>query len=276
MAKIGLKRLNYNNGTNAGNVGKAITADINIETQDAELYAEDALDESDSSFKKGSISLNVSDLSDTVQNHLLSHVSAGGEMTANSNDQAPYVKLAFYAIKMVAGIKKFRAIYLPKVLFKEPNDNNSTKGDSTSFGTHTIEGKIIQDSNGDWKKERTFDNEADAIAYVDGKVGLPLTASGGLTGLTMTGTGGTLTPVFGSAVRSYAFTGLTGVSCTITPTAALHTIKLYIDGVYSQDIVSGSASAAIPMSIGTKKLTLVAQEAGKQSQTTEIVVVKTA
>lgn len=276
MAKIGLKYPVYKGAVNYGVIGKAITADVSIELNDAELYADDGLAESDKSFKKGTITLGVDELSDLIQKEFLGHAIASSEMTALSTDVAPYIGIGFYAVKMVSGVRKYRALWFPKVQFSEPADSNATKADGVTFGTPTIEGKILADATLAWKKEKTFDLEADAIAYLQTLAGLPVTASGGLTGLALTGTGGTLSPAFGVGVRSYSFGGVSAASVTVTATAANHIINLYVDGVFSQVLLSGTASSAIAMSIGSKKLTIVAQEVGKQSQTTEIVVIKTA
>jgi len=275
MAKIGLKYPVYKGAVNYGVIGKAIQADVSIELNDAELYADDGLAESDKSFKKGTITLGLDELSDTIQQEFLGHAIASSEMTALSSDVAPYIGIGFYAVKLVNGVKKYRAIWFNKVQFSEPADSNATKADGVSFATPSIEGKILADTSTlQWKKEKTFNLEADAIAYLQTLAGLPVTASGGLTALALTGTGGTLSPAFGAAVRSYSFGGVTGASVTVTATAASHIINLYVDGVFSQALISGTPSAAIPMSIGSKKLTIVAQEVGKQSQTTEIVVIK--
>lgn len=110
---------------------------------------------------------------------------------------------------------------------------------------------------------------------VSGKPTLSFTASSGLTGLSLTGTGGTLTPTFANGTYLYAFSGVTATSVTITATAAGQTIKLFVDGQYTQDLTSGSASAAIAMSaVGSKKLTILANEDGKTQKMYEVVVVK--
>ncbi|WP_080833206.1 phage tail tube protein [Cohnella massiliensis] len=109
---------------------------------------------------------------------------------------------------------------------------------------------------------------------VSGKPSMNIGASGGLTALALAGTGGALAPAFATGTNYYTFDGVTAASFTITATAASHTLKLYIDGTYSQDLTSGQASAAIPMSVGSKKLTIVASEAGKAPVTYEVVVVK--
>ena len=125
-------------------------------------------------------------------------------------------------------------------------------------------------------------NIDDAVGFeieiqVTGKPIIATTASGGLTALSLTGAGGTLSPSFGAGVRFYSFGGVTASSVTVTATAASHTLVLYIDDVYSQNLTTGVASASITMAIGApKKLTIIAYEASKAPQKTEIVVIKTA
>lgn len=112
---------------------------------------------------------------------------------------------------------------------------------------------------------------------VSGQPSLGLSASSGLSDLSLTGTGGALTPSFVNTTYFYSFSGVTATSVTVMATAASHTLKLFVDGVYSQDLVSGSASAGIAMSaVGSKKLTILAYESGKTQKIYEIVVVKTA
>jgi hypothetical protein len=276
MAKIGLKYPVYKGAVNYGVIGKAVQADVSIELNDAELYADDGLAESDKSFKKGTITLGLDELSDLIQQEFLGHAIASSEMTALGTDAAPYIGVGFYGVKLVSGVKKYRAIWFPRVQFSEPADSNATKADGVSFGTPSIEGKIFADASLVWKKEKTFALEADAIAYLNALAGLPVDASAGLSALSLTGTGGTLSPAFGASVRSYTFGGVSAASVTVTATAASHTINLYVDGVWSQLLTTATPSVAITMAIGSKKLTIVAQEVGHQSQTTEIVVVKTA
>jgi predicted secreted protein len=111
---------------------------------------------------------------------------------------------------------------------------------------------------------------------VSGAPSLGTTASAGLSALALTAAGGTLSPAFANGNYSYTFSGVSAASATVTATAAAHTIKLYIDGVYSQDLVSGSPSASIPLTINIgKKLTILANESGKTQKVYEVVIVKT-
>lgn len=116
----------------------------------------------------------------------------------------------------------------------------------------------------------------EATLKVTGQPALGVTASGGLTALTLSGTSGALSPAFANGKFTYSWTFITSTTITVTPTAASHTIKLYIDGVYSQDITSGSASNAISFAAAeSKMLTLVVYESGKTQKIYEIAAVRT-
>lgn len=96
---------------------------------------------------------------------------------------------------------------------------------------------------------------------ITGEPLLALTMSGDLTGLVITT--GTLTP--GLTAGTYDYGAALGAvsSVTITPTKAAATIKIYVNGVYSQTVSSGSASSAIATPVGTTKLIISTQDSGK-------------
>lgn len=262
-------------------VGMAIAADVSIELSDAKLAADDTIAEIENGFVSGTISMGVDDLSDAVLKAWLGvqEASLGGEATLRSaaTYDSPEGGFGYYRVRKKAGVRSYRAYWYHKTKWGIPGENAATKPDgSIEWQTPTIEGEIMTalDTAASWRDEATFDAEADAIAWLDGLAGVPTSVSAGLSGLELTGTGGTLSPSFGADVRYYTFGGVTATGVTVTPTAANHIIKLYIDGVYSQDIVSGEASTSIAMAVGTKKLTITAQELGKSVQTTEIIVEK--
>lgn len=261
-----------------GVIAKAMKIGLKWDKNSTTCYADDALDDVDQSIVGGSETLAVNELIHEIQAALLGHkIDGSGELVINESDIAPYVGHGFYGKVKRNGAYKYRAVWLTKMQFAEPDDESETQGEKMAFQTPTIEGKMMKDANGDFKREKLFDTEADAIAYLNDKAGIPVSTSAGLTGLSLAGTGGTLSPTFGASTRYYTFGGLTGTSFTVTATAANHTIYLYVDDVLKQNLTSGVASNAISFAtIGTKKVKVVAQEFGKQSQTTEIIVVKTA
>lgn len=179
MAKIGLSYIRYSKLTEAADgtptfdgsktIGKAVSANASITNNDVELYADDALAESDTSFQSGTITLGTDDDRDVIFADLLGHdVSEEGEVTANTNDVAPWVGVGRIVQKMVNNVRLYKAIVYLKVKFAEPSDDETTKGASVDFGTNTIEGKIATLKNGDWRKVQTFTTKEDAIDYIDG------------------------------------------------------------------------------------------------------------
>jgi predicted secreted protein len=117
----------------------------------------------------------------------------------------------------------------------------------------------------------------EATIKISGKATLSTTAGTGLTALSLTGTGGALSPTFASGKYSYNFGGVTASSITVTATGVGQTIKLYVDGVFAEELTSGVASTAITLALNVgKKLTIVATDEGKSPVTYEVVAVKTA
>lgn len=122
----------------------------------------------------------------------------------------------------------------------------------------------------------------DAIPFsstikVSGKPTLTMAASAGLSALSLTGAGGALAPAFANANGFYTFSGVTAASVTVTATAVAHSIQLFVDGVYVQDLVSGSPSSAIALTLNRgRRLTIVASESGKSQKVYDVIAVKTA
>ena len=125
-----------------------------------------------------SVELNNDDLE--TQAYLLGHTLTDGELLVNADDEAPYVGCG--AIGKSGS--KWRAKFYLKGKFAEPNDENSTKQESTTFGHITLEGDFVTMDNGDWKKEKEFDTLEAAKAYLNNLVGIEATGVTGATGET--------------------------------------------------------------------------------------------
>lgn len=177
MAKIGLNNLKFGVLQEAGDtvsygamqsLGKAVSANVSITNNTAVLYADDAVAESDNTFSSGTISLTVDDDGDTVFAPLLGHQidNVTGVMVRNQNDTAPYVGVGRIVNKMVGGVRKYKVEFLSKVKFAEPTQESNTHGETTEFGTQTIEGTIATLKNGEWSKTKTFTSHAAALGFL--------------------------------------------------------------------------------------------------------------
>lgn len=182
MAQIGLTNLWYGllteaeDGTpsyaGAKSFGKAISAKVDVSTNDATLYADDALAESDNSFQSAKVTLGVADDDMTIFAEILGHkvAESGGEMVRSAEDAAPWVGLGRVVTKMVGGKYVYKGEFLYKVKFSEPSQEDSTKGESVDFSTPEIEGTAATLANGDWSAAQVFDTKAKAVEWVKGKL----------------------------------------------------------------------------------------------------------
>lgn len=189
MARIGFKQAKYNKidpatskyATPTGTppvvpvFEKVIDEKFAPEYNNAELYANDGLAESDYSFKKGVLSLTVADDNDELCAELLGNTEADGEVTSSIDDIAPEFGYGHIIPKLINGAKKFKVEFFPRVKFTKVTSDNKTRGESVEFSTTTIEGTVYPLETaingltaGTWEKHQTFATLAEAEAYLNG------------------------------------------------------------------------------------------------------------
>ena len=186
MAKIGLNNFRYSVLTEAADgtpsyagavkPAKAVSCSVTVNNNDAKLYADDALAESDTSFSNGTVTMGIDEDDLTTMAALLGHTITDGEIVRNAEDVAPYIGLGRVVTKMIGGNYKYKVEILYKVKFSEPSQDNTTKGESIEFGTTEIEGTIATLANGDWSKAKQFDTKEAAISYLESAFAAPTTA----------------------------------------------------------------------------------------------------
>lgn len=184
MAKIGLSNFRYSKLTESPDgkatydgphtPAKAVSCKVSVSNNDATLYADDSLAESDYSFNSATVTIEIDEDDPKTMADLLGHkviTGSGGvssEIVRNSNDTAPYVGLGRVITKVVNGAYKYKVEFLNKVKFSEPSQEDKTKGDKVDFTTTELEGVASSLANGDWSKAKTFDTKKEAIAYLEG------------------------------------------------------------------------------------------------------------
>ena len=196
MATIGLSKPYYAIYSETGGVvsysdgavmGKATEANIDIDTtEDNNLYADNAVAETDRTFAGGTLTLSTTDLSQTVSAAILGlkEEAVTGiegvtdtsvkEIIYDDRQVTPYLGVGFIIKKKVNGVDKWRGVVLPKVMFSVPEDAATTQGESIEWQTPELTGAIMRDDSAThvWKKEATFTTEAQAEAYIKARLGI--------------------------------------------------------------------------------------------------------
>lgn len=186
MAIIGLNNFRYSilteglDGTpaydGAKKPAKAITCNVEAQNNEAQLYADDGLAESDYTFNRANVTIGIDNDDDETMATLLGHdIDEQGEMVRKTTDTAPYVGFGRVITKMVNGSYKHKVEFLYKVKFSEPSQDETTKGESVEFGTTELSGVASALENGEWSKTKTFDTKTEAIAYLEGLLQAPTT-----------------------------------------------------------------------------------------------------
>lgn len=257
MATIGLSkpyfgRYNSNAGTvtytQGGVLGRATEANIEIDTsEDNNLYADNAIAETDRQFTGGTLTLSTDDLSQEVSVAILGLVQQAlgeidgvtdqgvQELIFDDRQVTPYLGVGFIIKKVVRGVTHWRAVVLTKVMFSIPSDAATTQGETIEWQVPELSATIMRDDtpNHMWKREATFTSEAQGVAYLEARLGVGVD------------------PQLGTLqVQSVAGTEAGDTAITVTPTLGPGNHYVYQTGStvtlpteYGQDVSTGGWTA---------------------------------
>jgi len=183
MARIGLNNFRYAIATIDSTTGvvsyggakkpaKAINFTLAPTVAEASLYADDDRAEYDSRVTGGAVTMGIDREDPTTMCDVLGHTkTSAGEEIDSTEDIAPYVGVGRVTNLMVDGVPKFRGTVISLVKFSEPEENDNTRGESIEFQTSTLSGQMIIPPNKKWRQRQIFDTHAEAISYIEGKLG---------------------------------------------------------------------------------------------------------
>lgn len=196
MATIGLSKPYYavysaGSGTptyaSGAVMGKATEANIEIETsEDNNLYADNAIAETDRQFTGGTLTLSTDDLSQEVSKAILGLTEQAvgtiegvtdeevQELIYDDTQVTPYLGVGFIVKKVKNGVTAWRGIVLTKVMFSIPSDAATTQGESIEWQVPELSATIMRDDSAThmWKREATFTTEAQAEAYIKDRLNI--------------------------------------------------------------------------------------------------------
>lgn len=187
MARIGLNNFRYAIATVDATTGavtyggakkpaKAISFTFEPNIAEASLYADDDRSEYDSRVTGGSVTMGIDREDITTMCDVLGHTKTlAGEEIDSTDDVAPYVGVGRVTNLMVDGVRKYRGTVLSLVKFSEPTESDNTMGESIDFQTSELSGQMIVPANKKWRQREIFDTHAEAIQYIESKLGASAT-----------------------------------------------------------------------------------------------------
>lgn len=176
--------VSYSNG---GKLGKLTEVNLEIETsEDNNLYADNAIAETDRTFSNGSLTLTPDDLSQEVSKAILGlKEEAVGtiegiqdtevkELIYDDTQVTPYLGIGFIVKKRKGGLDRWRAVVLTKCMFAVPSDAATTQGESIEWQVPELSATVMRDDseNHMWKRETVFTTEAQAEVYIKNRLNI--------------------------------------------------------------------------------------------------------
>ncbi|MNG96004.1 hypothetical protein D3C79_550550 [compost metagenome] len=133
-----------------------ISANVNPNSSNATLFAENGPYETASTIGEIGLELNVADLTFEHQAELFGHSIVNGVLIRKSSDQPPWVAVGYKTLKSNG---RSRYTWLAKGKFALPEQANETKGDSINFQTQTASGSFVKrECDDEW--ERHLDEDS--------------------------------------------------------------------------------------------------------------------
>lgn len=177
MAKKGLRYFQYALLNETGEtdtygvpklLGYTVKCDVTVNKNGGKFYCEDGEHvEVDEGFSNASISLEYDYIAPETKAEILGHaISEDGVITYHGDDISPYIGLGMVDVQQKDNKLLFTAKFYPKVKLSEPNDNDSSKGESTSFASIQAEGTAFKNRDGEFKIEKECETYAEAKAYI--------------------------------------------------------------------------------------------------------------
>ena len=180
MASIGLRTAKYNpidyttkkykelKNSKVPVLGRLIDAKISEDRNSTKLYADDIIAEKDTSFKGGTVTITVDNVTDET------YAEVKG-CTITEKEVAPEIGYGHIVTKIYKGVKSYKVEFLPRIQITKITADRKTKGESIEYNTVSIEASIMELEEeingmkiGDWKKSETFATLAEAQTYLDG------------------------------------------------------------------------------------------------------------
>lgn len=143
----------------------AISANVNPNSSEETLFADDGPYESATTLGSISVELNVADLPLETQGILFGHtITEDGVLIRKSADTPPWVGIGFRSLKSNG---KYRYTWLAKGKFTLSEQATETRGDSISYQTPTATGAFVKrECDDEW--ERHIDEDSTGYTATQG------------------------------------------------------------------------------------------------------------
>lgn len=154
-------------------VGGAIAGSISVTRNNAELYADDTLKENDNSATGGNISLEVDGITKEGRVAMMGYAENEDDSIDMTEDPSPWGGYGYAEVLSKNNVISYAAAFVFKTQLGQNTISSNTRGQSTSFGTTTLDGKmaaavVAEDLKNRFYRYKEFGTLEEAITWLDG------------------------------------------------------------------------------------------------------------
>ena len=223
----------------AVSMGRVVRVSIQWMMADGTVFGDDALAESENGITGMTVDVETTEMSPDAEVEVLG-VEKDGDAYWDTGDSGPDGKLVYIRVLKEHGKYLYRVDTIPKISFGRNNEDMQTKGQTVTFGTHSVHGTgkaFFNSASGKsrFRKKRYFQTWESAYAYYLAEAGI----SGYTTSLVLNTTAATVAA--GSTVTLTAVSAPSGATAsTIVWTSDNETVATVEDGVVT-GVAAGTA-----------------------------------
>lgn len=148
-------------------LGALVKADLSITNASGKICGDDELAESIDEFSYATLAVETVDMVDEVASVVHGCTVTDKTVHYKYGDTPPEGGVAYYKVLLRGGKRYYKGIFHPRAKAALGNDSAQTRGESITFIPTSTNFTVFTCNSGDWRITETFENEADAIAWVD-------------------------------------------------------------------------------------------------------------
>lgn len=153
-------------------MGRAVAGTLNWQRDDATLYGDDAIAESDNSATGYTLDITTTELSEDAEVVVLG-TTKNSDTYEEYNNPGPDGGHGYIQVLKRFGETLYRGVWYPRISFARTSEESNTKGQNISWGTPQIHGTgmgVFDSTTGKTllRKKQVFSTAASALAWLKG------------------------------------------------------------------------------------------------------------
>lgn len=146
-------------------LGKLVEANVTLNFNDVEFYADDVLSEEDHSFSDGELTVTVDDLTEEVEEVIYNKTAEEDGLEFGETDTSGYVGATFFKTVKRSGVISYVGYFFPKLAAVPQGESLKTKEKSITFEGEQVKFKVRAAANGVYLKKQRFATYGEAVTW---------------------------------------------------------------------------------------------------------------